>query len=150
MNDTADLFKASGLRPHDRRDDPPPVHARYTRTRTIPLPLPTTAPRQMHRNSVTSFRAGGTLLAGRKALVFNWLRANGAATDRAVSYALGFGVDLNAVRPTITTLIQCGYLCQVDDVTDPLTGRRVRVVAAVAQNDRVAPIEDIEEERVSA
>lgn len=60
-------------------------------------------------------------------------RAGRPLTDREVAAALGFA-DMNAVRPRITELLQDGWLREVDEVVDQVTGKLVRRVAPPARS----------------
>jgi hypothetical protein len=86
----------------------------------------------IHENSVLSFDAMKTSgdLSKREHAVYGVCLAAGKAgrTARQVGTALGFA-DLNAVKPTITRLITKGVLIESGHVIDPVTRRRVRLVA---------------------
>lgn len=86
-------------------------------------------PQQIHPNTRSAFRTAP--LAERWEMVARVL-VTGAKTDRQVCEALGFR-DMNAVRPTITRMIDSGYAAETGRVKCHVTGRRVRVVSIVAK-----------------
>jgi hypothetical protein len=51
-----------------------------------------------------------------------------AATDREICSLLNLP-DMNCVRPRITELVKAGWLAQHYNVTDEVTGKKVRTVA---------------------
>ena len=57
----------------------------------------------MHQNSLEAF--GQLDITVREEMILGVYRRNGRATDREVSHALGFGENLNAVRPRITEMV---------------------------------------------
>lgn len=83
----------------------------------------------MHTNSIEAYREGNVSgeLGKRAALILGKIRELGVVTDREVRDVLGFA-DMNAVRPRITELIRSGHLEEVESITDPVTGRKVRRV----------------------
>jgi len=82
--------------------------------------------KRIHPNSIASIRQMD--VSEREKLVLQILMTFGSPmTDRQVLETSPFS-DMNAVRPRITELVQEGYLCEVGDVTDDLTGRPVRMV----------------------
>lgn len=85
-------------------------------------------PQEMHRNSLAAYRAEEPHLSKRASLVMELIAWSGPKTDREVARALGFGENLNAVRPRITELIDANKLMEVCDRKCPVTGKSVRVV----------------------
>jgi hypothetical protein len=85
-------------------------------------------PQDMHRNSLSAYRAEEPRLSKRAAAVLAWLTERGPHTDRQVAYGMGFGENLNAVRPRITELIDLHLLMEVGDVVCPVTRKSVRRV----------------------
>lgn len=88
--------------------------------------------RRVHPNSAQAYHEQRKELSERAAAVLAvYRRTVGSLTDRAVKDALGFA-DMNAVRPRITELIDAGLLQECGRVKDEVTGKSVRVVAAIA------------------
>lgn len=88
----------------------------------------------MHTNSVESYAA---LPPGREAAVLAAYRASTRhLTDREVATALGFA-DLNAVRPTITLLLENGRLLETGRRRCGVTQRPVRT--CTTPREGVAP-----------
>lgn len=58
-------------------------------------------------------------------------------TDRSVASALGFGEDINSVRPSITSLLDPGVLLETMTVICPTTRHRVRLCVWVEPSARV-------------
>jgi hypothetical protein len=88
----------------------------------------THAAHRMHDNSISAFRAEEPKLSARAAAVLAWITQHGPHTDREIAYGMGFGENLNAVRPRITELIELAKLMEVCDVTCPITRKTVRKV----------------------
>lgn len=86
----------------------------------------------IHANSLAAYEQGQRLLNQREKMVYDWLKANGPATDRDVMHGLDFD-DMNGVRPRITTLISLGYLIECGERQDEQTHRTVRVVTVTAK-----------------
>lgn len=84
-------------------------------------------PQQIHTNSRRAFHTAP--LAERWEMVARVLQT-GPKTDRQVCEALGFG-DMNAVRPTITRMIDNGFAAETGHAKCHVTGRRVRIVSIV-------------------
>lgn len=82
----------------------------------------------VHQNSIDAYNAEEPKLSKRAEAVLAWITAQGPRTDRQVAYGMGFGENLNAVRPRITELIDAGHLMEVGDVICPVTKKRVRRV----------------------
>ncbi len=76
----------------------------------------------MHDNSLTAYRAEEPKLSKRICAILDWLRQNGAATDRQV------GENLNAVRPRISECVKDGILVEVTNAECPVTHKLVRKV----------------------
>lgn len=84
---------------------------------------------RMHENSLDSYHAQEAKLSARCQAIYRWVEKHGPHTDREVAYAMGFGENLNAVRPRITELIEEHHqLMQVTSRMCPITKRKVRVV----------------------
>lgn len=83
---------------------------------------------RMHDNSVAAYRVEEPKLSARAAAVLAWIVQHGPHTDRQVAYGMGFGENLNAVRPRITELIELCKLMEVCSVTCPVTHKTVRKV----------------------
>lgn len=82
------------------------------------------ATHDLHANSTAAWR--DLDVGKRQALVLAVYRlAIQPLTDREVAERLGFA-DMNAVRPSITRLVQAGKLGEGPSVKDGLTGRTVR------------------------
>ncbi len=88
----------------------------------------------IHAHSIAAFHAEAEHLSARARNVLEYIRRNGPATDRQTAYALGFGENLNAVRPRVTELISARRLAEVRSVLCAITGKRVRVVDVVRDN----------------
>lgn len=82
----------------------------------------------VHANSIECFHASEAKLSKRAADVLAWITEHGPRTDRQVAYGMGFGENLNAVRPRITELIEAGALMEVCNTRCPVTKKTVRVV----------------------
>lgn len=82
----------------------------------------------VHDNSIAAYRAQERKLSARAVAVLAWVTEQGPRTDREVAYGMGFGENLNAVRPRITELIERGSLLEVCNVKCPVTGKTVRKV----------------------
>jgi predicted HTH transcriptional regulator len=82
----------------------------------------------VHANSVDCYHAEKAKLSKRADAVLAWVTEKGPRTDREIAYGMGFGENLNAVRPRITELIDAGLLMEVGDVRCPVTSKRVRRV----------------------
>ena len=82
----------------------------------------------VHDNSVEAFRDLESFLTGRRLEVYNWVKANGQATDRKIKNSLGYE-DMNQVRPRISELVEFGAFKEVGRELDPKTNCRVRIVA---------------------
>lgn len=85
----------------------------------------------MHDNSLAAYRSEEPRLSKRICAILDWLRQNGAATDRQVAYGMGFGENLNAVRPRCTELVLLGILVEIGNRKCPTTGKTVRVLDVV-------------------
>jgi hypothetical protein len=88
------------------------------------------AEHRMHENSVAAFREEEPKLSARAAAILEWVRTHGPHTDREIAYGMGFGENLNAVRPRITELMESPHarLMEVCSRRCPKTGKTVRVV----------------------
>jgi hypothetical protein len=82
----------------------------------------------VHQNSIDAYHAEEDRLSRRARAVLSWIREQGPRTDRQIAYGMGFGENLNAVRPRITELIDAALLMEVGDVICPITKKRVRRV----------------------
>lgn len=82
----------------------------------------------VHANSIDCFHAEEIKLSKRAEAVYAWVEIQGPRTDREIAYGMGFGENLNAVRPRITELIEANRLMEVGDVRCSVTGKRVRRV----------------------
>lgn len=82
----------------------------------------------VHHNSVTAYHTEKPKLSKRAEAVLAWITTVGPRTDREVAYGMGYGENLNAVRPRITELLDAGRLIEVGDVKCPVTGKTVRRV----------------------
>lgn len=82
----------------------------------------------VHANSVQAFHEEEAKLSRRATAVLGWIRIYGPHTDRQIAQGMGFGADMNAVRPRVTELIQAGLLEELRDVRCPVTGKTVRIV----------------------
>lgn len=81
-----------------------------------------------HPNSVEAYHAEEPKLSRREQLVYDWIREHGPHTDREISYGMGYGENLNAVRPRITSLLEKTKLMEVGNVLCPVSKRTVRRV----------------------
>ena len=81
----------------------------------------------IHQNSAEAYQELEAFLIGRKKEVYEWLQANGQATDREIKVGLGYD-DMNAIRPRISELVEIGLIKEVGRVLDKKTLRRVRIV----------------------
>lgn len=85
-------------------------------------------PQQVHDNSIQAYRSQEEKLSRRAEAVLEWISIHGPHTDREVAYGMGFGENLNAVRPRITELIDANKLMEVCNVKCPVTQKTVRKV----------------------
>jgi hypothetical protein len=67
---------------------------------------------RMHEHSVAAYRAEEAKLSKRAQAIVDWITTRGPRTDREIAYGLGFGENLNAVRPRITELIESNRLME--------------------------------------
>lgn len=81
----------------------------------------------MHKNSILTYDELESYLSGRRGQVYNYLVANGEATDRQIKEGLGYD-DMNMVRPRVTELVQFGIVVECGDTVDKRTSRPVRIV----------------------
>lgn len=91
----------------------------------------------VHPNSVEAYHAEKPNLSRRARMVLAWIRLHGRATDRQVAYGMGFGENLNAVRPRITELVDAGELRETHNVRCHVTGKTVRVVDVPAGQEEL-------------
>lgn len=85
----------------------------------------------IHLNSIASYRRLAEFqLAERKEMIIGLLVQYGPLTDREVADKLGF-VDMNAVRPRITELLQLGWIVETGSIYDMETERHVRMIKYV-------------------
>ena len=80
-----------------------------------------------HKNSLTApaeIAADGTLRRRKREIVL-WLAQHGPATDRQVQAGLHYE-ERGSVQPTISYLVDEGWLEEVDSVECEKTGRTVR------------------------
>jgi hypothetical protein len=82
----------------------------------------------IHANSRAAYYIEQPKLPKRISAILSWLTANGEATDRQIAQGMGFGNDLNAVRPRITECVRDGLLVEVTNIECPVTGKLVRKV----------------------
>lgn len=100
--------------------------------------------RRTHVNSLLAYWEGQeSLFSKREKDILRTVRSfpGSRATDRAIMTRMGFS-DPNCVRPRITELVADGLLAEVGQEDDPMTGKRVRVVAMIypAQSQLVLPM----------
>ena len=84
----------------------------------------------MHSNSIEAYHELSDYLTGRRGEVYQWLKANGQATDRQIKEGLGYE-DMNQVRPRVTELIEQDLIEECAQEIDGKTNRKVRVVRVV-------------------
>ena len=60
---------------------------------------------------------------------------NDTLTAREIAYRMGFGDDLNKVRPRITELVEQGKIVVTEIRCCPVTQRRVAAFKAVVKNE---------------
>lgn len=82
----------------------------------------------VHANSIESFHSQEAKLSRRAQAVLDWISEHGPRTDREIAYGMGYGENLNAVRPRITELIEKNKLMEVCDVRCSVTNKTVRKV----------------------
>jgi hypothetical protein len=87
----------------------------------------THAKHEMHANSLAAYREVAERLSKRCAEILEIYRRLGQATDREILQASEYG-DMDAVRPRITELIESGWLEEIENVRDGVSGRMVRRV----------------------
>lgn len=81
----------------------------------------------IHRHSRAAYHEGGEQFGARALAVVAKLRALGSATDKQVAHALGYPHKA-AVQPRISELVKAGMLEEWGSVSDPDTGKIVRLV----------------------
>jgi hypothetical protein len=89
----------------------------------------------MHTNSLKCYGEERDSLGKRASLIHQLLLDKGALTDRDVMELLGFK-EPNATRPRLTELIKSHWCYEVGDINCPVTGKRVRLVAARTKEER--------------
>lgn len=82
----------------------------------------------VHQHSIEAYYAEQPKLSKRAAAILEWIYKHGPKTDREVAYGMGFGENLNAVRPRLTELIEANKLMEVTSRKCEITGKTVRVV----------------------
>ena len=82
----------------------------------------------MRDHSLKAFAEEEVKLSAREQAIYDHLKKHGPRTDRELAAALGFGENLNAVRPRVTELIAATRLMELAPVRDPVTGKTVRRV----------------------
>lgn len=82
----------------------------------------------VHANSIEAFHSQEAKLSRRAQAVLQWVTEHGPRTDREIAYGMGYGENLNAVRPRITELIDAGKLMEVCSRRCDITRKTVRVV----------------------
>jgi hypothetical protein len=82
----------------------------------------------MHDHSLAAYREEQPRLAGRAAAIVAHLAKHGPRTDRELAREMGFGENLNAVRPRITELLEDNVLMEVGELRCPVTKKTVRRV----------------------
>lgn len=80
----------------------------------------------MHKNSVEAYFETSSVRAKRAKKVLG-VYGSERLTDRQVMQRLGY-VEINAVQPRITELIEAGALKEYGKAKDPTTHRTVRIV----------------------
>ena len=90
--------------------------------------------RGIHQNSRESLRLLSDL-GKRQKVIYAILAEHGSLTDREVLEEMG-GRDMNQVRPRITELVGMGWAEEVGREDCPVTGRPVRRVRAITEQDR--------------
>lgn len=86
---------------------------------------------RMHENSIESWQVYKAKIAGTRAeVVLDTYRVKGSLTDREVRDLLGFQ-EMNSVRPSITHLLDIGYLIESGKTKCDTTGNTVRLCRAV-------------------
>jgi hypothetical protein len=90
---------------------------------------------KVRRNSIAAHGEERKRL-GRRAdqIIAVYAQSRRPLRDREVMQALGF-VDMNAVRPCITELIDKNVLRKVGDSVDPITRKLVRLAALQSYDD---------------
>lgn len=83
---------------------------------------------RIHANSVESYHGELPKLSTRAQAIYEHILEHGPRTDREVAREMGFGENLNAVRPRLTELIDAHRLMEVGNVRCPVTGKTVRRV----------------------
>lgn len=88
------------------------------------------ASHRIHANSVAAYRVEEPRLSARAAAILAWVAEHGPHTDREIAYGMGFGENLNAVRPRVTEMLEPPHarLMEVCSRRCPVTGKNVRVV----------------------
>lgn len=83
---------------------------------------------RMHEHSLKAYAEEERKLGKRAQAIYDRVKQFGPHTDRELAAALGFGENLNAVRPRVTELIAATRLMELAPVRDPVTGKTVRRV----------------------
>lgn len=82
----------------------------------------------VHANSVAAYHSEEVKLSTRAEAVYAWVEKHGPHTDREIAYGMGFGENMNAIRPRCSELIDAGRFIEVCNRKCPVTGKTVRVV----------------------
>lgn len=86
----------------------------------------------IHENSIQAHSEQEEISLDRYSRIYNKLIESGQKTDREVMMEMGFR-DMNCVRPRITELVRKGWAIEVGDKVCQWTGKKVRVVKALAK-----------------
>lgn len=84
--------------------------------------------KRVHDNSIDAYHQEEQKLSAREQAIKDWITEHGPHTDREVAYGMGFGENLNAVRPRITKLLEKQKLMSVGNVQCSFSKKRVRRV----------------------
>jgi hypothetical protein len=96
----------------------------------------------MHTHSLAAHRKEAFDLGKRELAIYGKLVHAGPLTDRELLTALFPGTDdMNRVRPRVTELIRDGWAVECGEKTDPHTGKTVRIVRALSDQEHAALVE---------
>ena len=90
----------------------------------------------MHKNSIVAHRTN-RYGDRHRAILAAYQRSDTPLTDRQVKEVLGYD-EMNAVRPRINELIDCGALIEMSSSRCPVTGKTVRRCMATGFSPSVA------------
>jgi hypothetical protein len=91
----------------------------------------------VHINSLIAYHDEHKTFNEREKLIYGQLMFAGRQTDREIKDALfSLSADMNTVRPRVSDLIEKGWVKEVGQKRDAVTGKTVRIVKALTPEER--------------